>query len=523
MKKYHWSVAVLALAASLALAPATVASQATEKAQPGTTAAPPAERTEQPAPEQPAEPETVRFYRPLVRVGQNYTVRTGDVVSELQSVLGDVAIDGRVEEDAVVVLGSARLGGTAVINRSLVVVGGTATIAPGAAVHGDLVVVGGTLDAPPEFHADGTQVVIGTPGIGRGLRALAPWLMRGLLWGRLIVPDLQWVWVIVGVVFLVGLVLTLLFERPVRACAEVVATRPLGAFLLGLFVLLLTPPVLVILGATVVGLAIVPFVLCAVIAAGIIGKIGVSRAIGAGVLPESAPENRLLAVRSFVIGFVVLTLAYMVPLLGILTWAITGAVGLGAAAITFRVSLRKERPVPVPPPEVAVAPSGVAAAVVPVPPPPEMDPLTVDAARELPPAPPPPPGTAAVAYPRAAFLDRVAAFALDCILVAIAVQVLGLDRYDGAFLLWLFVYHVAFWAWRGTTMGGIVVGIRVVRSSGADLRAVDAVVRGLASIFSIAALGIGCLWMLHDPERQMWHDKIAGTFVVKVPREQLLS
>jgi uncharacterized RDD family membrane protein YckC len=31
-------------------------------------------------------------------------------------------------------------------------------------------------------------------------------------------------------------------------------------------------------------------------------------------------------------------------------------------------------------------------------------------------------------------------------------------------------------------------------------------------------LGLGCLWILKDPERQAWHDKIAGTYVVKVPR-----
>jgi uncharacterized RDD family membrane protein YckC len=28
--------------------------------------------------------------------------------------------------------------------------------------------------------------------------------------------------------------------------------------------------------------------------------------------------------------------------------------------------------------------------------------------------------------------------------------------------------------------------------------------------------------MLQDPERQMWHDKIAGTLVVKVPRDLVL-
>ena len=94
---------------------------------------------------------------------------------------------------------------------------------------------------------------------------------------------------------------------------------------------------------------------------------------------------------------------------------------------------------------------------------------------------------------------------------------------DNAYLLFLFAYHVAFWAWKGTTLGGIICNLRVVGTHGGELRFVDALVRGLTSVFSIAALGIGCLWMLQDPERQMWHDKIAGTLVVKVPREVVLA
>jgi uncharacterized RDD family membrane protein YckC len=43
-------------------------------------------------------------------------------------------------------------------------------------------------------------------------------------------------------------------------------------------------------------------------------------------------------------------------------------------------------------------------------------------------------------------------------------------------------------------------------------------VRALSAIFSFAALGLGCFWILRDPESQAWHDKIAGTYVVKVPR-----
>ncbi len=473
--------------------------------------------------DQPPEREPIfRTSRPIVRVGQDYTVPAGDEVYDVQSVLGDVTIDGHVDHDVMVILGSARLGPKAIIDGSLGVIGGSVTIAEGAAVHRDFVLVGGALDAPAGFYADGTQVVVGTPAIGHALRAAVPWLTRGLLWGRLIVPELRWIWLIVGVVFLVGLVVNLLFDRPVRACADAIVARPLSSFLLGLFVLLLTVPVLVILGATVVGLAVVPFVLAAIVAAAIVGKVGVARAIGGTLTRESSDAGRMHAVASFVIGFALLCVAYMVPVVGIVTWAITGALGLGAAAITFRVALRKEHPARARVPEVAAAQAGPAAfAPSPaagfedVPPRVEADPAVAAVAA-------PPSATGLAAYPRAAFLDRVAAFALDCILVGIAVAVLDLNRYDGAFLLWLFVYHVGFWAWRGTTLGGIVIGLRVVREQGTDLRVVDAVVRALASVFSVAALGIGCFWMLQDSERQMWHDKIAGTLVVKVPREVLL-
>src|SRR5829696_7098352 len=140
------------------------------------------------------------------------------------------------------------------------------------------------------------------------------------------------------------------------------------------------------------------------------------------------------------------------------------------------------------------------------------------------PPPQPPRFTSGLAqYPRATLLDRVAAFALDCILVAIAGGVLDLMRHDGYFPLMLLAYHVTFWAWKGTTLGGIICNLRVIGTHGGELRFVDALVRGLSSVFSIVALGIGCLWMLQDPERQMWHDKIAGTLVVKVPREVVLA
>jgi uncharacterized RDD family membrane protein YckC len=142
----------------------------------------------------------------------------------------------------------------------------------------------------------------------------------------------------------------------------------------------------------------------------------------------------------------------------------------------------------------------------------------------IPPPPPPPPvytyGLAQ--YPRAVLFDRLAAFLLDCLLVAVARALFEFRGDDGWFWFLLLVYHIGFWAWKGTTLGGIVLNLKVTRTDGADLRFQDALIRGLAGIFSIASLGIGFFWMLQDPEGQTWHDKIAGTLVVKAPRDVVL-
>ncbi len=493
-----------------------------------------------------------RFSRPILRIGQNYTLREGDTVLDVRAVMADVRIDGHVTRDVVVVLGTATISSTAVIDGSLVVVGGDVVILPGATVGRDLAVVGGTVDAPPDFSPRGDHVIVGTPLLGRSVRALVPWLTRGLLWGRLIVPGLGWMWVIVGIAFLIGFALNHLFDRQVGASAAVLARKPLSTFLMGLLVLLLIGPILALVAASIIGLVVVPFAIAAVIVACLIGKVGVTRAIGRSVVPVGDPESRLQSWRSFTIGFGVITLAYMVPILGLLTWALVGVFGLGAATMSFAATLRREHPAPPRVPPVAAPPVVPAAFVPPVEgaamaspassppdaafvaaPGPGDAPASAPAFVAAEPARPAPPIAPSIApdgrrdlswYPRASFLDRLAGFALDCVLVAIGnAMLLPPHRGGGPFLLILLIYFIAFWAWRGTTLGGIIVGLRVVRMNGAPLRFADALVRGLSSIFSVFALGIGCFWMLSDAERQTWHDKIAGTVVVKLPRELVLD
>ena len=129
-----------------------------------------------------------------------------------------------------------------------------------------------------------------------------------------------------------------------------------------------------------------------------------------------------------------------------------------------------------------------------------------------------------LAFPKAGFFERAAAMGMDAAFVLIVCGIFDLlDRSPRPFIFLMLAYHIGFWTWKGTTFGGIVCQLRVVRVDGSPLRFVDALIRGIASFFSIAVAGLGCFWILKDAERQAWHDKIAGTYVVTVPRNWPLA
>jgi uncharacterized RDD family membrane protein YckC len=467
------------------------------------------------------------FDRPALRILQNYTLRADDTARQVVVIGGDARIEGKVTEDIVVVLGKVDLASTAVVEGSLVVIAGSAEIAQGAKVNQDFVVVGGA-QTSPTFSAGGQHVVIGTTALGDQLRSLVPWLTHGLLLGRPIVPWLGWVWTIAAIFFFINLCLNLLFDGPVRSCAATLRATPFSAFMAGLLVMLLAGPVCVLLAVSVIGIAVIPFVLCALLAAGVLGRIGFARWIGMSLVPQSDVADRGQSVRSFVIGSALMCGAYMIPFLGFVVWILAGVFGLGSATLAFYSSYRRENPrpprktvAPVPPPTVEPTPPSD---VVPA--------AGMTSAALVEPAPsvelPANGGTHAVAgllgYPKAVFVERLAALALDAIVVAIVAQFLGFDNHGAPFerltILLALAYHVGFWTWRGTTLGGMICQLRVIRTDGRKLEFPESLVRGLTGIFSLAVVGLGFLWILRDPERQGWHDRVAGTYVVRVPRHQ---
>ena len=240
---------------------------------------------------------------PYFRFGSSLELRAGDRAEDIAVILGSATINGTVEGDVVVVLGSLELGSTSVIEGDAVVVGGSIEVLPGAVAEGDLVVVGGALDAPVEFSPGGELAVV---GVGAGpTDAFAPafaWLTKGLLWGRPLVPELLWTWILVAVFALLYLATNSIFERPVRDVASALASKPLTCFLVGGLVVLLIGPVSLLLVMSVVGLPAVPLLWFAACLTVVLGKVGVTRWIGGRVMPEQFPGDRAEAARSVAIS-----------------------------------------------------------------------------------------------------------------------------------------------------------------------------------------------------------------------------
>jgi uncharacterized RDD family membrane protein YckC len=146
-------------------------------------------------------------------------------------------------------------------------------------------------------------------------------------------------------------------------------------------------------------------------------------------------------------------------------------------------------------------------------------------AGSVPPSPPPPPPGAPTghadmlditALPRAGFWIRMLALLIDLIIVGVATS--WVRHGDRSTLLLVATYGAIMWKLKGTTVGGIVCDLKVVRIGGGPLDWGTAIVRALGCFLSLVVCCLGFIWIAIDHDHQAWHDKIAGTVVVRVPK-----
>ena len=432
----------------------------------------------------------------------------GEVVDAVVSVFGDNRVTGPVGASVVAVFGNSYVNST--VKKSVVVVFGDLELGPDARIDGEVVCIAGSI------KRDGTAVITGQVRNFVSTRAawLRAWLRECFLKARplAIGPNLGWAWAIALSFLALYALAALLFRTGVEQCLTTLETRPGFSALAALLATLITPVLTALLVLTGWGLIAVPFVGAGILCATLFGKVVMLAWLGRRLTRfwGDGPLNHVaLAV---IFGGVMVLALYTVPVLGYFVFKLTGSIGLGTVVTTIVLGMKWEKSA-TPPPASAGSAGNAFVPNTPAP---------------APASPRPRAGAAisAATLPRAGLGIRMGALLLDVVLMGLVVglpsglfpRFMQMDLGLGSGLLVLAVYGAAMWKTKGTTIGGIVCGLKVVRLDDREIDWPTATVRALSCFLSLVVGGLGFIWVIFDADRQSWHDKIAGTTVVRVPK-----
>ena len=137
----------------------------------------------------------------------------------------------------------------------------------------------------------------------------------------------------------------------------------------------------------------------------------------------------------------------------------------------------------------------------------------------------------------AGFWLRVGAALIDtalllCVTVPLLFAIYGWSYFDGTstgliagaanfILSWVApaVAVIAFWLYKQATPGKMALSAKVVDAkTGNTLGVGQSIGRYLGYYVSTIPFGLGLLWVAFDPKKQGWHDKLAGTVVIRTRR-----
>ena len=92
--------------------------------------------------------------------------------------------------------------------------------------------------------------------------------------------------------------------------------------------------------------------------------------------------------------------------------------------------------------------------------------------------------------------------------------------YRGVLAGLVVLFYGSFWTRSGQTLGLASWRLRLEREDGGVLTWGDTLRRLAAAVVSLLAAGLGWIWIVVDPGKRAWHDRLSHTRVVVVPGPQ---
>ena len=83
-----------------------------------------------------------------------------------------------------------------------------------------------------------------------------------------------------------------------------------------------------------------------------------------------------------------------------------------------------------------------------------------------------------------------------------------------------FLFYGGFWVRGGQTLGMRTWRIKLVRQDGGPITWTIALKRFVSALLSLLCLGLGFLWVLYDRDKLAWHDRLSGTRLIRLSKNQ---
>jgi uncharacterized RDD family membrane protein YckC len=420
--------------------------------------------------------------------GHDFVLERGESTSgDLVLIRGHAKIDGTVNGDCVLVGSDADVSGT--INGDTVGVASKIRFSPGAVVNGDFTSVASAVTGASDVHVNGDRVnldILPTDTI----LGLDKWFSGTVLLLRPMSPDSMSSWF--GALFVLAFCLGVgaLFPRLLADTGKILQERAPASLLSGLAIVPAAALFCFLLLITVLGIFVIPFVVATLVVFSLIGNAAVFQAIGRRIAPKLA-EQKHGALAWIALGAVVCWIIYCIPVVGFLAGSLVFLAGLGAFSLYV---VDRSRATPVARLNAAAKPATDG-------PSPESAPVR--------------PALNFASGITADFWRRLGANLIDLAVLFSLLQFTGIIRIMVP--TWV-LYRFGMYVWRSATLGEIVLNLRVEKLDGGSLIGDygTAMVRALSSLLSLLPVGLGFLWVLFDPQRQTWHDKISGSVVVPI-------
>lgn len=493
-----------------------------------------------------------RVGRDVVATGTDVHIRPGEIVHDVSVTGGDIVVEGEVTGDLVVIMGKATLHGK--VAGDAFNIGRGIRVENGGFIGGDVLAIGFGVFREPDGVVQGEVTNLGLAALPESVRTQALLFFEEcIMLARPLSFRVPFVWLLWGAMLALQALIGLLFPEATQATMRAMRERPGGTALLGILGLPLILLASLILTLTLVASLAVPFLIAALFIGLFIGRIAILRIIGARILRlfdlrESHPAAE------FATGVVIAVGLFLIPFVGLLVWMLFLLWALGGILMALfrrdKVRATSEGPagatygteaMPNPlgerfqPKESATQSNNAEPAATPN----VGAPITVASAA----IPAGADASAGAGSPSLGWTEdrstpspldpllsarpttgrRLGALLIDWMPIFFLIGMLpdrflfiNIEAMGGFLRIALGVaYFTSFIAWRGTTLGGMVLGLRVVRIDGRPIDRTVALVRAVAAILSGLCIGIGWFWASWDERRQTWHDRLAGTVVVR--------